>query len=102
MTAGPIAECLDLPSPAPTPVFSGENCEESEAYARVVAVLNPRLRVIYGKCNLQSILQVRKSPSRFESIAFCATKQGLILRIKEHLQQTFHRKERELIRSVNL
>ena len=86
MTAEALAECLDSPSPAPTPVFSGQNREESEAYSRVVAVLSPRLRVIHGKCGLQWILQVRKSPSRFESIAFCGTKQGLILRIREHFQ----------------
>ena len=86
MTAEALTECLDSPSPAPTPVFSRQNREESEAYPRVVAVLNSRLRVIHGKCGLQWILQVRKSPSRFESIAFCGTKQGLILRIREHLQ----------------
>ena len=42
-------------------------------------------------------MQIRKSPTRWESIAFCATRGGLILRIKEHWQQTFHRAERELI-----
>ena len=88
MTTGPLAEYLDSPSPAPTPVFSGQNREESEAYPRVVAVLSPRLRVIHGKCGLQWILQVRKSSTRWESIAFCATRQGLLIRIRDHLQNT--------------
>ena len=35
--------------------------------------------------------------TRFELIAYCATKEGLLLRIKEYWQRTFHRKERELI-----
>ncbi len=71
---------------APTPVFSAHGGESDEAYGAVLVVLNSRLRVVHGKCGLQWILQVRKSPSRFESIAFCGTKQGLILRIREHLQ----------------
>ena len=36
----------------------------------VVAVLNDKLRVIHGKDGLQWLLQVRKSPTRWESIAF--------------------------------
>ena len=82
---------------AVAPVFLAHAGESSEAYPRVVARLSERLRVVQGQCGLQWLLQVRKSPTRWESIAFCATKAGLILRIREHLQQTFHRKERELI-----
>jgi hypothetical protein len=42
-------------------------------------------------------LQVRKSPTRWETIAYCATRQGLLLRIRDHLQQSYHKEERELI-----
>jgi len=42
-------------------------------------------------------LQSRKSATRWNSIAFCGTKTGLILRIKDHLRQTHHKKERELV-----
>ena len=82
---------------APTLVISSHGREESETYTGIVAALNPSLRVIRGRCGLQWILQSRKSASRWNSIAFCGTKTGLILRIKEHLRQTHHKKERELV-----
>ena len=71
---------------AVAPVFSAGKGESGEAYPHVVARLAPKLRVICGSCNLQWILQVRKSSTRWESFAFCGTKEGLLLRIKEHLQ----------------
>jgi len=77
---------LKAPSPAVAPVFSPQGAESCEAYTGVVARLNDRLRVIHGQCGLQWILQVRKSPSRWESLAYCATCEGLWLRIREHLQ----------------
>jgi hypothetical protein len=86
MTAGPSAEYLKSPSAAVAPAFSAGKGESSEAYPRIVARLTDRLRVVHGQCNLQWLLQARKSPTRWETIAFCATKEGLILRIKEHLQ----------------
>lgn len=82
---------------AVTPVFPTGKGESSETYPRVVAQLTDRLRVIEGQCNLQWLLQVRKSPTRWESIAFCGTKQGLLLRIRDHLQDSYHRKECKLL-----
>ena len=55
--------------------------EESEGYAGVVAVLNSRLRVIRGKCGLQWIAQKKERPTRWTSFAYCATKEGLLLRL---------------------
>ena len=92
--AGPSPEYLKTPSLAVAPAFSADRGESHEAYAGVVARLNDRLRVIDGQCGLQWILQGRKSPTRWESIAFCATKEGLLLRIKEHLQHLRNRNER--------
>ena len=77
---------LNAPSLAVAPAFSPSAPKSSEAYPHVVARLNGKLRVIHGKDQLQWLIQVRKSPARWESIAFCATKEGLLLRIKEHLQ----------------
>jgi hypothetical protein len=76
----------EAPFAAATPVFLASNREESETYGGVVAVLNPSLRVIRGSCGLQWIVQRRKNPVRWLSLAYCGTKQGLLLRIKEHLQ----------------
>lgn len=42
--------------------------------------------MIQSKCGLHWILQSRKSLTRWESIGFCATREGLLLRIKEHLK----------------
>ena len=71
--------------------------EESDNYKDVVAVLNPKLRVILAKDDLQRIVQ-RQNNKRgglpiWSSFAFCATKEGLLLRIKEHWQQTSHKRE---------
>jgi hypothetical protein len=41
--------------------------------------------VIDGQCGLQWLLQVRKRPTRWETIAYCATRQGLLIRIRDHL-----------------
>lgn len=76
----------ETPSLAVAPAFSADRGESHEAYPRVVAWLNDKLRVIHGQCGLQWLLQVRKSPTRWESIAYCATREGLLLRIREHLQ----------------
>jgi hypothetical protein len=57
--------------------------EKSDAYNGVVAVLNPRLRVIRGACGLQWIVQKRKSPLIWSNFAFCGTKDGLLLRHSE-------------------
>lgn len=76
----------EAPSAAPIPAFSSHGREESASYGGIVARLNGRLRVINGRCGLQWILQVRKSATKWESIAFCGTKEGLFRRIKMHLQ----------------
>jgi hypothetical protein len=84
--AGPFHPPPKPPSAAPTPVFRASNREEDETYGGVVAVLNPSLRVIRGSCGVQWILQRRKNPVRWLSLAYCGSKEGLLLRIKDHLQ----------------
>jgi len=59
----------------------GPQCEESDHYREVVATLNPKLRVIRGKCGLQWIAQKKERPTRWTSFAYCATKEGLLLRL---------------------
>ena len=58
----------------------GPQCEESDDYTGVVAVLNSKLRVIRGKCGLQWIVQKKERPTRWTSFAYCGTKEGLLLR----------------------
>ena len=58
--------------------------ETSDNYAGVVAILNPTLRVIRGACGLQWIVQEKNRPARWSSFAYCATKEGLLLRLPEH------------------
>jgi len=57
------------------------NRETDENYKGVVAVLNQKLRVIKGACGLQWIVQNRSTPAVWRSIAFCATNEGLLLRL---------------------
>ena len=66
--------------------FSARTGETDEAYPAILARLSSKLRVVHSRDGNQWILQSRKSPSRWESIAFCATREGLWLRIREHLQ----------------
>ena len=93
MTAGPSAEYLKSPSPAVAPAFSAHAAyaaprrgeargESSEGNPRILARLNDRLRVIHGQCGLQWLLQYRKAPTKWETFAYCATRPGLILRMK--------------------
>ena len=53
-------------------------------------MLNPKLRIIRSRDGIQWIIQRQNSKRDGEpiwsSFAYCATKGGLILRIKEHLQ----------------
>jgi hypothetical protein len=84
--ARPFQPRPETPFAAPTPVFRASNREEDETYGGIVAVLNPNLRIIRGSCGIQWILQRRKNPARWLSIAYCGTKEGLLLRIKDHLQ----------------
>ena len=65
----------DHPKPlsaAPAPVFETSSRETDEGYGAVVAVLNPKLRVVAGSCGLQWIVQKRKNPLTWSSFAFCA------------------------------
>ena len=59
--------------------------EESDDYGEVVVILNPSLRVIRGNCGLQWIVQPqygqRNGKPIWQSLAFCATKEGLMLRL---------------------
>ena len=68
----------------------GSRSEESDNYGAIVAVLTPRLRIIRSRCDIQWIAQrlngMRNGAPKWSGFAFCGTKQGLLLRIKEHLQ----------------
>ena len=66
--------------------FSARTGETDEAYTAVLARLSDKLRVVNSRDANQWILQARKSPTRFESIAYCGTREGLLRRIKDHLQ----------------
>jgi hypothetical protein len=66
---------------AQAPEISPSRREKDEGYADVVAVLNDRWRLIRGSCNLQWVVQRRKTALTWESVAFCATKEGVLLRI---------------------
>jgi hypothetical protein len=57
------------------------NRETDESYRGVVAVLNGKLRVIRGSCDLQWVIQKRKNPLMWISFAYCATREGLLLRL---------------------
>jgi hypothetical protein len=83
LVALPLPLEPEAPFAAATPVFRTSSREESETYVGVVAALNPGLRVIRGSCGLQWIVQKRKNPERWTSFAFCATKEGLLLRLSE-------------------
>jgi len=58
--------------------------EKSDAYSEVVAILNPALRVICGDCGLQWIVQKKVSPTEWKGFAYCATKEGLLLRLPKN------------------
>jgi len=59
--------------------------EKSDDYGGVVAILNPKLRLIRSKCDLQWIVQRqnnrRNGAPIWSSFAYCATKEGLLLRL---------------------
>ena len=79
--AGPLPNSAETPLEAPTPVFRASNRETDETYGGVVVVLNSGLRVVRGSCGLQWVVQRRKNPLIWASFAFCATKEGLLLRL---------------------
>jgi hypothetical protein len=81
---------MDLPVKLATLKGDVSLREEADNYRDVVAILNPELRVIRSRCDLQWICQ-RQSSQRngvpvWKSFAFCGTKEGLLLRLKMHLQ----------------
>ena len=82
--AGPLPSQLEPPFAVATPLFRASNRETDETYGAVVAVLNSALRVIRGACGLQWIVQKRKSPLTWASFAYCATKEGLLLRLPKY------------------
>jgi hypothetical protein len=59
--------------------------EESDNYGEVVAVLDPKFRVIRSRCGLQWIAQrqngKRNGAAIWTSFAYCGTKEGLLLRL---------------------
>ena len=62
--------------------------EESDTYARVRVVLNPRWRVIVCKNSIQWILQFcrgqRHGRPRWEGRSFCRTREALVRCAREH------------------
>ena len=83
--AGPLLPSVEAPFAAPHPLNSAAGREESDDYGGAVAILNPKLRVIRGKCGLQWIAQHqggrRNGEPLWKSFAYCATKEGLLLRL---------------------
>ena len=73
----------ETPFAAPTPLIRASNRETDETYRGVVAVLNEKLRVVAGSCGLQWVIQKRKNLASWASFAFCATKEGLLLRLSK-------------------
>lgn len=76
------------PFAAPTRFPAAPEREESDNYGAIVAILNPKLRVICSRCDLQWIVQrqnrKRNGAPIWSSFAYCATKEGLLLRLPEH------------------
>ena len=71
------------PFAAPTRAPATPEREENDTYSGVVALLNPKLRVICGACGFQWIVQ-QKRGARWSSFAYCATKEGLLLRLPKN------------------
>ena len=81
-TAGKKAvQPVQLPSADEAPLQSLSRREKDDDYGGLVAVLNPQWRVICGSCGLQWVVQRRRTARLWENVAFCATKQGLLLRL---------------------
>ena len=61
--------------------------EEAENYRAVVAILNPRWRVIACRNGIQWILQrsagLRHGTTRWEGRCYCRTREGLMRRVRE-------------------
>jgi len=77
--AGQLNDCPPFAAPGVVPGSTGN--EKSDDYGGVVAVLNPKLRVIRGACGLQWIAQKKVSSTGWKSFAYCGTKEGLLLRL---------------------
>ena len=78
--AGPILVEPEMLPPAESGCKPRQRRENEED---VVAVLNPTLRVT--RADVQWILKTRAAAA-WRNIAFCGTKEGLLLGIKTHLQ----------------
>jgi hypothetical protein len=57
--------------------------EESNAYRRVIARLNPQWRIIACRHSIQWVLQRRKGKA-WRSRCFCRTREGLLLCAREY------------------
>jgi hypothetical protein len=79
--AEPLRSSPETPFAAPSPLFQASNRETDETYGGVVAVLNSKLRVVAGSCGLQWVIQKRKNPLMWIRLAYCGTKEGLLLRV---------------------
>jgi hypothetical protein len=83
--AGPFPSYRETPFAAPHTVRRDARREESDDYGEVVAILNPTLRVICGRCGLQWVVQCQKGKRNgvpiWQSFAYCGTKEGLLLRL---------------------
>ena len=101
--AGPFQPYAKTPFAAPQARRESGVREESDDYGGVVAVLNPKLRVIRSRCNLQWIAQ-RQNGNRngapiWTSFAYCATREGLLMRASAS-QWTFVPRESDLRHSA--
>jgi len=83
--AEPLPELPETPFAAPISCNGRSQSETGDDCEGFIALLNSKLRVIIGSCGLQWLLQNR-SPSQWRNVAYCATKEGLLLRVKAHLQ----------------
>lgn len=72
-----------MPNLAVRRLYARQDRENSDAFGGVVAGLNLKLRVVQN--GLQWILQAKRG-AEWKNFAYCATKEGLLLRIKGHLQ----------------
>lgn len=81
----PLPPELKSDSAAPISCKRRTQSEISDDCESLVALLNPKLRVIAGSCGMQWLLQSR-APSQWRNVAYCATREGMLLRIRDHLQ----------------
>ena len=72
------------PGPRPSSVR-----EKDDDYRDVIATLKPKLRVIRGSCGWQWVIQQQDAQLKgvpiWTGFAFCAAREGLLVRLRGHL-----------------